>query len=220
MTLEIAYLKAFFYLKNHSYVSLPFYYRCMCCYIGSYLHFPRLPSSASVIWSSCSADQKSFVFKSKNITYCVILCTKFFINDLGNQFYGQSFRLKLHVNRTLQYFISKQTTHKVTLGILLYFLSHQMNLKAAAMHPLMAIVGYGSNSRVFEYFLLYDTTVKVGNQYPLEQVYSLWQILFLSNFWKEELYYFHSCEGKIMSRWPQIKQMYKMNIHVSLVAKR
>lgn len=84
--------------------------------------------------------------------------------------YGRSFRLKLCINRTLQYFISKQTANKkVTLGILLYFLSHQMNLTAAAVHPLMAILGYGSSSKAFDYFLLFDTTVKMVNWYPLEQ---------------------------------------------------
>lgn len=58
---------------------------------------------------------------------------------------------------------NNQQTNKVTLSILLYFLSHQINLRAAAMHPLTAILGYGSNSKAFEYFLLFDTTVKVGN---------------------------------------------------------
>lgn len=44
-----------------------------------------------------------------------------------------------------------------------------MNLRAAAIHPLMAIVGCGSSSKVFEYFL-FDTTARVGNRYPLAPV--------------------------------------------------
>lgn len=79
---------------------------------------------------------------------------------------GLSSVLTEHYSTSYQ---NKQQTNQVTLSILLYFLSHQMNLTATAMHPLMAILGYGSSSKVFEYFLLFDTTVKVGNRYPLEQ---------------------------------------------------
>lgn len=110
MALEIAYLIAFFYLKIIPMLVSHFTVDVCAVILGVIYIVQDFPHLLQSFGHLVLPTRKSLYSNPRTSVYIVwFFCTRFFLNNQGNEFYGQNMELKPKTNRTLQYFISKQT---------------------------------------------------------------------------------------------------------------